>query len=507
MFQIRPIGEIRSPVNGQTPKSIPGSAGRQTYPTLGALEPRGELHPDFSRDESLSSISDVNGLLSCDDLASVPLNSDAYYTVSTPCSLHVVNIITIHVQFSHELYRFFMYRLLKHFLRSEMDMLRTFFDWIWPIDTPHRPLQPVQEPMRLETPQICLGHLFSEAIYGDDVGIPLYYFNIVQGRANAVKVIITTSKAGAAGAAYYQAVCGFSTVAIFAICQRALRRCREADYIFSFRRALTECAAPACHSLLCSSYPFSFWYDSQRHRKADKTNKPTVIAWARTTTLYLPLPISLSATTTILPILTPILLFLARFLSNQSTTGANTPTFRNRFITSLISYLLTILPSGLATLALTYLFAPDLLVCQLNNQWQSYYHNKDSRAIRAIQDSLHCCGFRSVKDRAWPFKDRTHGDDACVRQIGYDRACLGPWEQEDKSAAWMVFWAAVLVLVVKVFGWGGQMRIVLSGLLVQRIRGRGRSRERRMEMRVMIGLLISCRSRASRRMMMFGADE
>ncbi|RMZ45143.1 hypothetical protein AFCA_010486 [Aspergillus flavus] len=239
MSQIRPTHEIRSPVDGQTPKSTPDSAGRQTYPTSGALEPRGELHPDFSRDESLSSISDVTRLLSCDDLASVPLNSDAYYTVSTPCSLHVVNIITIHVQFSHELYRFFMYRLLKHFLRSEMDTLRTFFDWIWPIDTQHRPLQPVQEPMRLETPQICLGHLFSKDIYGGDVGIPLYYFNIVQGRDNAVKVITTTSKAGVQGAAYYQAVCGFSTVAIFAICQRASRRCREADSIFSFRRALT----------------------------------------------------------------------------------------------------------------------------------------------------------------------------------------------------------------------------------------------------------------------------
>ncbi|KAB8278222.1 hypothetical protein BDV30DRAFT_223151 [Aspergillus minisclerotigenes] len=522
MSQIRPTGEIRSPVDGQTPKSIPDSADRQTYPISGALEPRGELHPDLSRDDSLSSISVVTRLLSCDDLASVPLNSDAYYTVSTPCSLHVVNIITFHVQFSHELYRFFMYRLLKHFLQSEMDTLRTFFDWIWPIDTQHRPLQPVQEPIRLETPQICLGHLFSEAIYGDDVGIPLYYFNIVQGRDNAVKVIITTSKAGAAGAAYYQAVCGFSTVAIFAICQRALRRCREAGSILSFRRALTVSeanrfldqdpvwgyAAPACHSLLRSSYPFSFWYDSQHQIKADETNTPQTvtnkqtinsIAWARTTTLYLPLPISLSATTTILPILTPILLFLARFLSNQSTTGANTPTFRNRFITSIISYLLTILPSGLATLALTYLFAPDLLVCQLSNQWQSYYHNKDSRAIRAIQDSLHCCGFRSVKDRAWPFKDKDHGDDACVRQIGYDRACLGPWEQEDKSAAWMVFWAAVLVLVVK--------QIDLLGLLVRKIRRRVRSMQTRMEMWVMIGLLISCRSRASRRMMMFGADE
>ncbi|EIT74655.1 hypothetical protein AO1008_11709 [Aspergillus oryzae 100-8] len=528
MSQIRLTGAIWSPVDGQTPKSIPESAGRQTYPTSGALEPRGELHPDLSRDDSLSSISDVTRLLSCDDLASVPLNSDAYYTVSTPCSLHVVNIITFHVQFSHELYRFFMYRLLKHFLRSEMDTLRTFFDWIWPIDTQHRPLQPVQEPMRLETPQICLGHLFSKDIYGDDVDIPLYYFNIVQGRDNAVKVIITTSKAGAAGAAYYQAVCGFSTVAIFAICQRALRRCREADSIFSFRRALTvsdadrfldqdpvTCsyvgyAAPACHSFLRYNPNFVSSLVTSNNMKLTNHKQCTTISIILGAYDYHPLPplpISLSATTTILPILTPILLFLARFLSNQSTTGANTPTFRNRFITSVISYLLTILPSGLATLALTYLFAPDLLVCQLNNQWQSYYHNKDSRAIRAIQDSLHCCGFRSVKDRAWPFKDRNHGDDACVRQIGYGRACLGPWEQEDKSAAWMVFWAAVLILVVKVFGWGEQIQIDLPGFLVQRTMRRVRSMEGRMETWVMIGLLISCRSRASRLMMMFGTDE
>ncbi|KAE8372908.1 hypothetical protein BDV26DRAFT_297406 [Aspergillus bertholletiae] len=173
-------------------------------------------------------------------------------------------------------------------------------------------------------------------------------------------------------------------------------------------------------------------------------------AWARTTSLYLPLPTSLSATTTILPIVTPILLFVAKFLSNSSTTGTNTPTFRNRFITSVISYLLTILPSGLATLALTYLFAPDLLICQLNNQWQAYYHNKDSRAIRTIQDSLHCCGFHSVKDRAWPFKDKDNDDNACVKKLGYGRACLGPWQREDQSAAWMVFWAAVLVLVIKI---------------------------------------------------------
>ncbi|KAF5854898.1 hypothetical protein ETB97_010878 [Aspergillus alliaceus] len=174
------------------------------------------------------------------------------------------------------------------------------------------------------------------------------------------------------------------------------------------------------------------------------------IAWARTTRFYLPLPLPLTATTAILPVLAPFLLFISKFLSNPPTTGTNTPTLRHRLIASIVSYLLTILPSGLATVALTYLVAPDLLLCQLNNQWQSYFHNKDSRAIRAIQDSLHCCGFRSTKDRAWPFKGGANGDDACVRQIGYDRACLEPWQQEDKSAAWMVFWAAVLVLVIQI---------------------------------------------------------
>ncbi|KAF7586997.1 hypothetical protein BBP40_007889, partial [Aspergillus hancockii] len=156
-------------------------------------------------------------------------------------------------------------------------------------------------------------------------------------------------------------------------------------------------------------------------------------------------------TTTILPILTPVLLLLSSFLSNHPTTiTTNTPTLRNRLAAPAISYLLTILPSGLATLALTYLFSPDLFACSLINQWQFYFHNKDSHAIRRIQDRLRCCGLRSVRDRAWPFKDATHGDDACVRQIGYERACIGPWGEEQRSAAWMVVWAAVLVLVVKI---------------------------------------------------------
>ncbi|KAE8353274.1 hypothetical protein BDV28DRAFT_110941 [Aspergillus coremiiformis] len=237
MSQNRSSGASNSPNNGQRSEIAPGSAGRQTNPIHpGALGPQDGRHPGVLRDASLSRNPGANRLLSGVDMASVPLDQDAYYVVSTPCFSRVVNIITHHVLFSHELYRFFMYRLLKHFLWSEMDMLRIFSNWILPIDT-HRLLQLVQEPSGLGMPQICLGYLFSEEIYGNDVDVPLYYFNIVQGWGNSVKVVITPSKSGAAGAAYYQAARGYSTVAIFAICQRALRRCREANLAFSFKRA------------------------------------------------------------------------------------------------------------------------------------------------------------------------------------------------------------------------------------------------------------------------------
>lgn len=112
---------------------------------------------------------------------------------------------------------------------------------------------------------------------------------------------------------------------------------------------------------------------------------------------------------------------------------------------------LTIVPAVIATLALTYIYPNRIVTCSLEQQWQSYFHTRDSRAIRTIQDGLQCCGLRSTHDRAWPFKDSTHGDNACELQFGYQRSCLGTWEETEQSVAWMVFTAAVLAFIVKVF--------------------------------------------------------
>lgn len=66
------------------------------------------------------------------------------------------------------------------------------------------------------------------------------------------------------------------------------------------------------------------------------------------------------------------------------------------------------------------------------------------------QDTNQCCGLRSVHDRAWPFKDRDHGDNACEMQLGYHRSCLTPWRVQQQNVSWMIFAAAALIWATKV---------------------------------------------------------
>jgi hypothetical protein len=56
-----------------------------------------------------------------------------------------------------------------------------------------------------------------------------------------------------------------------------------------------------------------------------------------------------------------------------------------------------------ATLALTYMIPPESLRCGLDDKWLKMYREKSVRQIRGIQDSLNCCGYKRVDDKAWPF--------------------------------------------------------------------------------------------------------
>ncbi|KAL4940842.1 hypothetical protein BDV06DRAFT_230100 [Aspergillus oleicola] len=175
----------------------------------------------------------------------------------------------------------------------------------------------------------------------------------------------------------------------------------------------------------------------------------TVLSWSQTTTLHLPLPILIPALATLIAPLTPILLITLRIFAN-TISRSQASNINITTLPQLLSQFHTILLSTLATLALAYLYPDSILSCHLEQQWQSLFASKNSRAIRSIQDRYQCCGLRSIHDRAWPFKDKTHGDNACELQFGYNRACLESWMGGQRGVSWMVFVAVLGGLVVKV---------------------------------------------------------
>lgn len=173
------------------------------------------------------------------------------------------------------------------------------------------------------------------------------------------------------------------------------------------------------------------------------------MSWARTTTVILPLPTWIPVIATFIPPITVLTLIAMRvfFPRLNSETPCNA---RWSTISGILNQTQTIISTITATVALAYLFPDRILSCNLDQQWQVFFQSKNSHAIRSIQDEFRCCGLRSLRDRAWPFKDRDHGDNACQVQLGYQRSCFVPWREHQQSTSWMVFAAAVLVFAVKV---------------------------------------------------------
>ncbi|KAL2870736.1 uncharacterized protein BJX67DRAFT_246288 [Aspergillus lucknowensis] len=169
-------------------------------------------------------------------------------------------------------------------------------------------------------------------------------------------------------------------------------------------------------------------------------------SWARTTTLFLPLPAWIPALATLVPPITIVALASSRILYGPL---FDSSTHQIQHL-ELLNYAHTIVLSVTATVALAYLYPDPVLSCYLDQQWQTFYRKKNSHAIRVIQDTFRCCGLRSTHDRAWPFKDRNHGDNACELQLGYRRSCLSPWREVQMETSWMVVAAVMFVLVVKI---------------------------------------------------------
>lgn len=166
-------------------------------------------------------------------------------------------------------------------------------------------------------------------------------------------------------------------------------------------------------------------------------------AYSQIRFLSLPISTALALFTVVLPFITG--------LSTQGVRGLVRRSSKNEQyqltipLIAVIGFQL-IYETVIATLALTYILPPSSLGCGLGTKWQALYAANDADAIRAIQDALKCCGFNSVKDRAFPFGKPSE----CAQIFGRSQRCLEPWRQaEQMNAGWLLL-VAVIVFSVKV---------------------------------------------------------
>ncbi|KAJ5208676.1 hypothetical protein N7449_003055 [Penicillium cf. viridicatum] len=152
------------------------------------------------------------------------------------------------------------------------------------------------------------------------------------------------------------------------------------------------------------------------------------ISWAHTAALFLPLPTWVPTIATLISPIMVLTLIVIRIISTRSN-DETTRNYRWTTISRILDQVQTVISTIVATVALAYLFPDRILSCNLDQQWQGFFKSKNSHAIRSIQDEFQCCGLRSLHDRAWPFKDRNHGDNACELQLGYQRSCIAPWRE------------------------------------------------------------------------------
>nr|POE96396.1 hypothetical protein CFP56_56446 [Quercus suber] len=87
----------------------------------------------------------------------------------------------------------------------------------------------------------------------------------------------------------------------------------------------------------------------------------------------------------------------------------------------------------LATLAGIHLAPSGSLTCGLRERWLTLYRAKNGKAIASIQDAFQCCGLASPLDMAFPFKDKTHGDNTCMVRYERRTGCLGAWNREERK--------------------------------------------------------------------------
>lgn len=170
--------------------------------------------------------------------------------------------------------------------------------------------------------------------------------------------------------------------------------------------------------------------------------------YSRIDNLSLPIPNALTLLTVLLPLVTGIStqgasVLVRRAKKQKSAAPVTTPVLA-------IFGLLLIYDTIVATLATTYILPPSSLLCGLNEKWTSLFRSKNGVAIRAIQDTLNCCGFYSVNDRAWPFG--FNEPSSCRKTFDRTASCAAAWRRMEQVNAGFILLIAIVAFIITVGG-------------------------------------------------------
>ena len=181
-----------------------------------------------------------------------------------------------------------------------------------------------------------------------------------------------------------------------------------------------------------------------------ETNVGQRIAYYRVRALGLPVSNVTTTATIILPVITGIALRGAYGVALRLNGSSWTSKASVSWTAFGLFMLLVIYDTVLATLALTNMAPPNALTCNLERRWSRMFSDKNAQLIRGIQERHQCCGFRSSRDRAWPFPDRDHTAAACAQTFGRQQGCLGGWRQDMQITAGLILLVAAAVFLLKV---------------------------------------------------------
>lgn len=161
-------------------------------------------------------------------------------------------------------------------------------------------------------------------------------------------------------------------------------------------------------------------------------------------TLSLPISPALTIVTVILPFLAAInAIFYPRLRRWASSTAPR------RVLAIALQALQAILVTALATLFMSDMLPSAARTCLLSTTWQRLFSAHDADSIRRIQDAFACCGFNTVRDRAWPFPSQQTSRE-CTETYGRSTACAGPWQLALRRSAGLELGVVLAVALLQV---------------------------------------------------------